>query len=186
MKLIIILIVLLIVSVVYTKLIVEEAGDISNKAETNKRQFKDLKEATEKLQYADIFRSSANKISDHNSIRIDMQGTFQSDQQLFHNLQAQINGMNGQSTIAHVNVAESSMVDGHGDQTKLEELVAKTLIKSAEHGKSYNIYKKIDTSKPSKTPKHSKTPKPTKSPKPSKSPKSSKSPKPSKSKTPKN
>lgn len=91
------------------------------------------------LEYSQIFQNASGTLQKNKDMRIDMQGTFVSDNQKFHNLQVQVNGINGNSTVAHVNVSESTMTDNEDNQRGVVRKVHSALNQSFDNGDSYTV-----------------------------------------------
>ncbi|UTM60067.1 hypothetical protein L4174_018575 [Photobacterium sp. CCB-ST2H9] len=91
------------------------------------------------LTYADIFRNNAGTIVQNQTMRLDMQGTFVQGGDRFHNLQVQVNGVNGNSTVAHANVSESTMTNDPANQTGVLNKVISALNQSFDNAASYQV-----------------------------------------------
>lgn len=91
------------------------------------------------LQYNEIFKSSAGTIHDNKVMRLDMQSTFKKGTETFHNLQVQVDGIKGRSTVAHANVSESTMTDDKPNQKGVLKKVISALNQSFDKGKSYEV-----------------------------------------------
>ncbi|EGC37927.1 hypothetical protein DICPUDRAFT_91531 [Dictyostelium purpureum] len=138
-KIFFLLIVISLISITYG-LSVEKEGDIPNRATNlSSRQKKDASEAIAQLEYSKIFYNSAGTIANHGSIRIDMQGIFTHFGTRYHNIQAQINGIKGSSTVAHVSVSEESMSTKTSEQKHVVRKVRNALLESLKSGKSYRV-----------------------------------------------
>ncbi|KAN0027606.1 hypothetical protein ACTFIU_010577 [Dictyostelium citrinum] len=135
------LLVIFFLSISYSLAVVvsQQGGNIPNAAASNNRNKKDLQSAAEELQYADIFRNGAGTIANEGTVRIDMQGVFTQNGQKWHNLQGQLNGVKGKSTIAHVQVSENAMTDNKAQQTNVANIVIKAMMDSYNSGKTYSV-----------------------------------------------
>ncbi|KAK5582031.1 hypothetical protein RB653_003613 [Dictyostelium firmibasis] len=133
-----------IVSNTYGSVVVSQGGEIPNKFKQSltERNKKDLSEANAQIDYADIFKLKQGTIGNYGSIRIDMQGTFTQGGEKWHNLQAQINGISGSSTVAHVNVCENVMSTKTNEQKEVQRKVRNAMLQSLSSGKTYNVYNK--------------------------------------------
>eukprot|EP01132_Coremiostelium_polycephalum_P002445 gene2445-3019_t len=107
--------------------------------------------AIAKLTYANIFVNKQQTIVDCTSgtgsykVRIDMQGTFYDDKDktTYHNLQAQVCGVSGSSTTAHLNVAETMMTSIKTEQDGVARAARNGLVTSTNQGKSYKLMGKL-------------------------------------------
>ncbi|MEI8592785.1 hypothetical protein [Photobacterium sp. Hal280] len=91
------------------------------------------------LTYADIYRNNAGTIVQNQIMRLDMQGTFMQGNYRFHNLQVQVNGVNGNSTVAHVNVSEETMTNDQPNQQGVLRKVQSALNQSFDSANSYQV-----------------------------------------------
>ena len=91
------------------------------------------------LEYNQIFQNRSGTLQKNKDMRIDMQGTFVKLDQTFHNLQVQVNGVNGSSTVAHANVSESIMTDNEDNQKGVLRKVQSALNQSFDDGYSYTV-----------------------------------------------
>ncbi|KAM9987067.1 hypothetical protein ACTFIY_011471 [Dictyostelium cf. discoideum] len=133
------LLIIVLLSISYSLAVVVslQGGDIPNGVNSNKKNKKDLASAADQLQYANIFRNGAGTIANEGSVRIDMQGVFKQNGEKWHNLQAQLNGVKGKSTIAHVQVAENAM--NVAEQTQVTNIVITAMMSSYTSGKTYSV-----------------------------------------------
>ncbi|KAK5576177.1 hypothetical protein RB653_007318 [Dictyostelium firmibasis] len=138
---ILLLFLVVLISINYTLAVVvsQQGGNIPNGSASNNRNKKDLQSAANDLQYANIFKNGAGTIANEGTVRIDMQGTFSSGGQKWHNLQGQLNGVKGKSTIAHVQVAENAMTDNKAQQNALVTMVINAMMDSYTSGKTYSV-----------------------------------------------
>ncbi|KAM9961036.1 hypothetical protein ACTFIW_010210 [Dictyostelium discoideum] len=137
--LLLLIIVLLSISYSLAVIVSQQGGDIPNGVNSNNKNKKDLASAADQLQYANIFRNGAGTIANEGSVRIDMQGVFTQNGQRWHNLQAQLNGVKGKSTIAHVQVAENAMTSNVAGQTQVTNTVITAMMSSYTSGKTYSV-----------------------------------------------
>ncbi|KAN0032673.1 hypothetical protein ACTFIV_006584 [Dictyostelium citrinum] len=131
-----------IVSNTYASVVISQGGDIPNKFKQplSARNKKDASEANSQIDYASIFKIKQSTIASYGTIRIDMQGVFTQGGLKWHNLQAQINGISGSSTVAHVNVCENVMSSRTNDQKEVQRKVRNAILQSLNSGKTYNVY----------------------------------------------
>jgi hypothetical protein len=92
-----------------------------------------------RLEYHQIFQNAAGTLVINDLMRVDMQGTFMQACQRFHNIQVQVNGVAGKSTVAHANVSESTMTDDPINQTGVRNRVSSALNQSFDSGHSYSV-----------------------------------------------
>lgn len=120
-------------------IVVNQGGPIPNLAVFNNAQRTDANTVFNAMQLADVWRSGV-KIADSPTVRLDSQGN---DANGRANLQAQLNGVNGASTIAHVLVDAS--VGGVGGQAQAAQTLYATrqivgaLINSLRSGTTYTV-----------------------------------------------
>lgn len=91
------------------------------------------------LDYQDIFQNGAGTLHDNGVMRVDMQGTFNRDGFRWHNLQVQVDGVNGNSTVAHANVSEQTMTGDPANQRGVVKKVVSALNQSFDAGQSYEV-----------------------------------------------
>ena len=72
-------------------------------------------------------------------MRIDMQGTFVKDGQMYSNIQVQVNGKQGKSTVAHANVSDSIATEDPANQKGAVNAVITALNLSLDSGHSYEV-----------------------------------------------
>lgn len=120
---------------------VVQKGDIPNKYPTplNTKQKTDAHTAIGALEYAKIFQNNSGTISNFETMRVDMQGTFTQGGYRWHNIQVQINGISGKSTVAHANVSEQTMTSDPVNQKGVVQKVRSALEQSLDSGKSYEV-----------------------------------------------
>ncbi|EAL73093.1 hypothetical protein DDB_G0269008 [Dictyostelium discoideum AX4] len=138
-KLLLLLIVLLSISYSLAVVVPIPGENIPNGVNSNNKNKKDLKSAAEDLNYANIFRDRQGTIVKGESVRIDMQGSYTRDGQRWFNLQAQLNGIKGKSTIAHVNVAQNAMSNNLAEQAHVTNVVIAAMLNSYIIGKTYHV-----------------------------------------------
>jgi hypothetical protein len=110
---------------------------IPNHFQPNQQQKAAAHEVIARLQYADLWRG-AGTLHKNNLVRIDMQGTITGDP-VRHNIQAQINGVRGNSTIAHADVSASLMTNDPSNQRGVAGKVISALNQSLDSGCSYRV-----------------------------------------------
>ncbi|EGC40503.1 hypothetical protein DICPUDRAFT_91024 [Dictyostelium purpureum] len=133
-------IVLSAISTCYASLNIQQGSTIPNVyTGMSSRQKKDASEAIALIVYSKIFYNNQGTIANYGSIRIDMQGVFTSGGQRFHNIQAQVNGISGKSTVAHVAISEQTMSSKSNEQAFVQRKFRDTMLKSLSSGKSYTI-----------------------------------------------
>ncbi|MGA4670768.1 hypothetical protein ACPCG0_13390 [Propionibacteriaceae bacterium Y1923] len=103
----------------------------------NAAQTQDAKDVIAMLEYTDIFRSARTL---HNTalIRLDMQGQIPGPPQQA-NIQAQVNGVQGNSTVAHVLVDWSVANDDPANQLGVERAVRAALRSSLADGHTWLV-----------------------------------------------
>ncbi|KAM9962100.1 hypothetical protein ACTFIR_004986 [Dictyostelium discoideum] len=137
--LLLILIVLLSISYSLAVVVYQQGKNITNGANSNNTNKKDLEKVVQELQYASIFRDKAGTMAFKGTVRIDMQGSFPRDGQRWFNLQAQLNGVKGKSTIAHVNVAQNATTNIVAQQIHVTNTVVAAMLNSYKSGKTYIV-----------------------------------------------
>ncbi|EGC36621.1 hypothetical protein DICPUDRAFT_150858 [Dictyostelium purpureum] len=137
-KYILIISLILIINVAFSEITTKKGGAINNAYDSmNKKQKSDAKDAIEGVEYADAFLTKAKSgISKTKLVRVDMQGIFNGDGGVWHNLQAQINGVKKASTVAHVNVCSS--LANNKKQEPIIKAIHNALLSSLDDGHSYD------------------------------------------------
>lgn len=103
----------------------------------SKSDRKAAQEVINKLDYSDIWRGSGT-ISKNKDMRLDMQGTIKGPPEM-QNLQVQINGKSGKSTVAHANVCTSLQTHDAINQKGVANKVNSALQQSLDHGQSFVV-----------------------------------------------
>lgn len=100
-------------------------------------------EAIGALSYADVFRNRAGTLTQdaNRLLRVDMQNLIpaRGGNPAQQNLQVQINGAVGGSTIAHANVSHSVMLDDPLNQTGVKNKVVSALNRSLDTACSFTV-----------------------------------------------
>lgn len=92
-----------------------------------------------KLDYSNIIQNKAGTLVSNKEMRVDMQGTYMVNDVKFHNIQVQVNGIKGNSTVAHANVSESTMTSDPKNQQGVLKKVQSALNQSFDSGRSYEV-----------------------------------------------
>ncbi len=121
-------------------MVVAPGGPIPNHfANANQRQLKAAQEVIAQLQYADIWRGAGTLHESKNELmRLDMQGTIPGNP-VRHNIQVQVNGIQGASTVAHADVSASLMTHDAANQRGVANKVISALNQSLDNGQSYTV-----------------------------------------------
>lgn len=99
----------------------------------------DAHDAIGALQYTDLFRA-AGTLTQSNTIRIDMQGHFQRNGLEWSNIQAQVNGINGNSTVAHIEVSNAGAnINDPTNQCGFANRVRSALEQSLDNGTTFQV-----------------------------------------------
>jgi hypothetical protein len=107
---------------------VTEGQPIPNHFQPNQNQKTAAHEVIAHLQYADLWRG-AGTLHNTQLVRVDMQGTIAGDP-VRHNIQVQVNGIGGHSTIAHADVLRG----GHAVKEPLQHSIVRGLASYALNG----------------------------------------------------
>lgn len=110
---------------------------IPNHLQPNQRQRTAAHEVIAQLQYADVWRN-AGTLHQNSLVRVDMQGTIAGNP-VRHNIQVQVNGIAGNSTIAHADVSASLMTNDPANQRGVAHKVISALNQSLDSGHSYSV-----------------------------------------------
>lgn len=116
---------------------VTQGAVIPNHLQPNANQRNAAHEVIAQLQYADLWRG-AGTLHKNAAVRVDMQGTIAGNP-VQHNIQVQVNGVHGASTIAHANVSASIMTDDPANQRGAANKVISALNQSLDSGHSYSV-----------------------------------------------
>jgi len=114
-----------------------EGGAIPNYRAPGNAQRSSAQDVIAQLQYADIWRG-AGTLHDDGVMRLDMQGQIAGPPKK-QNLQVQIDGIAGNSTVAHANVSHSVMTDDPANQRGVARKVISALNQSLDSGNSYTV-----------------------------------------------
>ena len=116
---------------------VTQGAAIPNHYQPNANQRTAAHNVIAQLQYADLWRG-AGTLHNNGTLRVDMQGTIPGNP-IQHNIQVQVNGVNGSSTIAHANVSASIMTKDPANQRGAANKVISALNQSLDTGHSYSV-----------------------------------------------
>ncbi|KAM9961035.1 hypothetical protein ACTFIW_010209 [Dictyostelium discoideum] len=115
----------------------QQGGDIPNVYDNEIK--KDLASAADQLKYSIIFRNMKGTIANKGSVRIDMQSSFTRNGPVWMDLKAQLNGVKGNSTIAHVIVDGNTTTGNGAEQVRVTNVTIAALMSSYTSGKTYNV-----------------------------------------------
>ncbi|EAL73135.1 hypothetical protein DDB_G0269092 [Dictyostelium discoideum AX4] len=133
-------IVLLSISYSLAAIVSQQGGDIPNGVNSNNKNKKDLASAADQLKYSIIFRNMNGTIANKGSVRIDMQSSFTSNGPVWLDLKAQLNGVKGNSTIAHV-IVDGNTITGIGaEQVSVTNITIVAMMNSYASGKTCNVF----------------------------------------------
>ncbi|KAM9941508.1 hypothetical protein ACTFIT_008064 [Dictyostelium discoideum] len=146
-------IVLLSISYSLAAIVSQQGGDIPNGVNSNNKNkkgkllnnknqitFTDLASAADQLKYSIIFRNMNGTIANKGSVRIDMQSSFTSNGPVWLDLKAQLNGVKGNSTIAHV-IVDGNTITGIGaEQVSVTNITIVAMMNSYASGKTCNVF----------------------------------------------
>ncbi|CCY63929.1 putative uncharacterized protein [Clostridium sp. CAG:967] len=108
-------------------------------ASINQNMRNDAHNAIGQLQYADLFRG-AGTLTNFDRVRVDMQGTFNRNGSTWSNIQVQVNGQNGNSTIAHVELNhQCANITNIENQRGVTNKVRSALEQSLDSGNTYVV-----------------------------------------------
>jgi hypothetical protein len=110
---------------------------VSNHFQPNQQQRTAAHEVIAQLQYADLWRG-AGTLHQNNLVRVDMQGTIAGNP-VRPNIQVQVNGIRGNSTIAHADVSARLMTNDPANQRGVASKVISALNQSLDSGHSYTV-----------------------------------------------
>jgi hypothetical protein len=116
-----------------------QGAAINNRFATplTQRQRSDAQAAIAQLQYADLFRG-AGTLHTSGTMRVDMQGVIAGNPQRS-NIQVQINGINGASTVAHADFARNLATTNAQNQVGAANKVISALNQSLDTGRTYAV-----------------------------------------------
>jgi len=112
-------------------------GPINNHHAPNAAQRDATQDVIATLQYADLWRGPGT-LRQNAIMRIDMQGNIPGPP-LMKNLQVQVNGLNGASTVAHANVSTTIQSNDPGNQRGALKKVISALNQSLDTNQSYVV-----------------------------------------------
>ncbi len=111
---------------------------INNHYPPNNAQRSSAQNVIAQIDYAMIWLG-AGTLVDNGVMRVDMQGTFNSGGQLYQNLQVQVDGVAGASTVAHANVCHTLMTADPQNQVGVANKVISALNQSLDTACSYTV-----------------------------------------------
>ena len=118
---------------------VTAAGPIPNYfGKPNKGQRASAQEVIKKLDYADIWRNRQQTLYDNGTMRLDIQGTIPGPPER-QNLQVQVDGVKGHSTVAHADVSSTIQTTDPANQRGVVRKVQSALMQSLDSGDSYDV-----------------------------------------------
>ena len=116
---------------------VMQGQPIPNHFQPNQAQRNAAHDVIAQLEYGDIWRG-AGTLHKNNLVRVDMQGTIPGNP-VRHNIQVQVNGIQGNSTIAHADVSASIMTNDPPNQKGAANKVISALNQSLDSGDTYTV-----------------------------------------------
>ncbi len=116
---------------------VVQGGAIANYHQPSNAQKNSSHDVIAKLQYADLWRG-AGTLRDNGVMRVDMQGHIPGPP-IQYNIRVQVDGMRGNSTVAHANVSSSIQSDDPANQQGALNKVISALNQSLDSGHSYTV-----------------------------------------------
>ena len=122
------------VSLCIIPIVVEQGGPIPNYYEPNRHQRESAQNVIAQIDYDDLWRG-AGTIADNGVMRVDNQGRIAGPPALY-NIQVQVNGISGHSTVAHANVSTSTQTVDKINQTGVVNKVIAALNISLDSGRS--------------------------------------------------
>ena len=117
---------------------INEEGPIANYYPPNQNQRNKSNDVIAKLVYLDLWRG-AGTLHTNDVMRVATRGTFVNDGVTYHNIQVQVNGKQGKSTVAHVNVADTIASENIGSQEEAVNEVIAALNQSLATGLSHVV-----------------------------------------------
>ncbi|KAM9961037.1 hypothetical protein ACTFIW_010211 [Dictyostelium discoideum] len=134
------IIVLLSISYSLAGVVSRPGESIPNYPGYNSKNANDIKIALEDLEYSDIFDKGRDSIIAEGNIRIDRDGIHSISAYKWYILEANIDGVDGELTIARVQVYEKLQTNDAAKQTKITSLVVNAIKNSYKTGKIYIIF----------------------------------------------
>lgn len=114
-----------------------QGGPIPNYHAPTNTQRDSSQDVIAQLDYADIWRGPGT-LHDDGVMRLDMQGIIPGPPQM-QNLQVQVDGLQGNSTVAHANVSVSIQTNDPINQVGAKNKVISALNQSLDSGHSYTV-----------------------------------------------
>ena len=114
-----------------------ENGAIPNHYNPNNAQRGSCQNVIAQLQYADLWRG-AGTLRDNGVIRVDMQGHIPGPP-IQYNMQVQVNGIQGKSTVAHAIISSTIQTADSANQRGALRSVIAALNQSLDTGNSYTV-----------------------------------------------
>lgn len=112
-------------------------GVIPHYYNPNKNQRELAQDVIVKLDYADLWRSPST-LKDNKIMRVDMQGHIVGPPKQY-NIQVQVDGLKGSSTVAHANISSTIQTNDPANQKGVLKAVIGALNMSLDTGKSYTV-----------------------------------------------
>jgi hypothetical protein len=116
---------------------VTQGQPIPNHLQPNRNQHASAQEVINQITYADLWRG-AGTLHKNPEMRVDMQGIIAGNP-VRHNIQVQVNGLKGASTVAHADVSASLMTENADNQRGVANKVISALNQSLDSGHSYAV-----------------------------------------------
>jgi hypothetical protein len=116
---------------------VTQGQPIAHHFQPNQEQRTAAHNVIAQLQYADLWRN-AGVLRQNNLMRVDMQGVIGGNP-VRHNIQVQVNGIKGSSTVAHADVSATLMTNDPANQKGVVNRVISALNQSLDTGHSYAV-----------------------------------------------
>jgi hypothetical protein len=116
------------------------AGNTINNyyGEPNKKERQSAQDVINQLEYDDLWRSGKSNIHDDGVMRLDNQGSYGSDP-TWYNIQIQVDGVSGSSTVAHALVSDEIQTDDPINQTGAKNKVLSALQQSLDYAVTYTV-----------------------------------------------
>jgi hypothetical protein len=118
---------------------VTQEGGINNYFDSaNKTHTGDACDVIAMLEYSDIWRGSGT-LHESGTMRLDMQGSYPEGSGTVYNLQVQVNGVRGSSTVAHALVSDEVQNDDPANQRGVAHKVISALNQSLDTGCTFRV-----------------------------------------------
>ena len=118
---------------------IAKGDDIPNHHKPNQNQKQSSQDVIAKLDYVNLWQP-AGKLRDDGTMRVDMQGHFPGPGgENMSNIQVQVDGMPGKSTVAHATVSSSIMTENKENQQGAVNAVISALNQSLDSGHSFLV-----------------------------------------------